>query len=63
MVPFGGSKRLQLFLESFNLTNRANIATLNNNYGPTAAQPLASWFQPTVYFPPREIQLGASLNF
>lgn len=63
MLPVGGSRRLQVFLESFNALNRANIATVNNNYGPNAAQPLASWMQPTVYFPPREIQLGVSLNF
>ena len=63
MLPLGGARRLHMYVESFNLLNRANVGVLNNNYGPNAAQPLASWLQPQQYFPPREIQLGARLTF
>jgi hypothetical protein len=61
-VPLPKTK-LQIYVESFNLLNTANIALVNNNYGANAAQPLASWMTPQLYFPPREIQLGARLTF
>jgi hypothetical protein len=63
MVPLGGARRLHMYVESFNLLNQANVAVLNNNYGPIASQPLVSWLQPQQYFPPREIQLGARFTF
>jgi hypothetical protein len=64
---------LQITAEAFNLTNRTNYATVNDEVGPTFAPPfkvqgsaLLSPSQPlgfTSDFPKREIQLGARLSF
>jgi hypothetical protein len=63
MVPFRTRQRLNLYVESFNILNNDRIRTVDNNYGPNPASPLASWLRPTSYFPPREVQLGARLTF
>jgi hypothetical protein len=63
-VPLGQDKRkLNLYLESFNILNSERIRTVDNNYGPDPAQPLPAWMQPLTFFPPREVQLGARLLF
>ncbi len=63
-LPLGQNKRkLNLYLESFNVFNRERIRTVDNNYGPDPTQPLAAWLQPLTFFPPREVQLGARLLF
>jgi len=59
----GAARRIQVYVETFNLLNQDNVALVNNNYGPNAATPAATWMRPTQYFPPREIQLGARLTF
>jgi hypothetical protein len=63
-VPIGPKgRKISVYVESFNLTNRVNVRTVDNNYGPTPGQPLAHWMVPTSYFAPREVQLGARLYF
>jgi hypothetical protein len=64
---------VQITAEAFNLANRTNYATVNDEVGPTFAGPfnvhgIAQLLpsQPlgfTADFPKREIQLGARLNF
>jgi hypothetical protein len=62
-VKLHGSSRLQMYVETFNLLNKKNVALVNNNYGLNAATPSAIWLQPTQYFPPREVQLGLRMTF
>lgn len=57
------SRRLQLFLESYNLLNHENVMTVLNDYGPNPALPKGLWMTPALFFPAREIQLGARLAF
>lgn len=69
-VPVGGAiktggnqQKLHFYLECYNLLNRVNVRTTDNNYGPTNGQPLVTFMTPTSYFPPREVQLGVRLVF
>jgi hypothetical protein len=59
----GAASRLQVYVETFNLLNKENVALVNNNFGLSPASPAATWMRPTQYFPPREVQLGARLTF
>jgi hypothetical protein len=59
-VPKG---KLSVYLEGFNLFNQTNVMSVDNNYGPNPAQPLATWLTPTVYYAPRQVQLGARFTF
>jgi hypothetical protein len=54
---------IALYAEGFNLFNRVNVQSVNNNYGPTAGQPLSAWLLPTAYYPPRQMQFGVHLGF
>jgi hypothetical protein len=64
---------LQLMAEAFNLANRTNYATVNDEVGPAFAPPFkvhgSAQLSPsqalgfTSDFPKREIQLGARVNF
>lgn len=62
-VPFGGAKRLQATVEAFNIYNRDNVRTVDNQWGtnPEAAGP--AFGQPLSYFNPREVQLGLRVVF
>jgi hypothetical protein len=62
-LPITAREKIQLTVEGFNLFNRANIATENTLYGTIAGQPNAAFGTPLTYFPPRQFQLGARLNF
>ena len=62
-IPIVPRERLQLTVEGFNLFNRANIRTANTLYGTVAGQPNPVFSTPLTYFPPRQFQLGARLNF
>jgi hypothetical protein len=55
--------KLSVYLEGFNLFNQTNVMSVDNNYGPTSGAPLASWLAPTVYYAPRQVQLGARFMF
>jgi Carboxypeptidase regulatory-like domain len=62
-IPIVPREKLQLTVEGFNLFNRASIRTANTLYGTVAGQPNAAFGTPLSYFPPRQFQLGARLNF
>jgi hypothetical protein len=60
-----GPLQLELLLEGFNLTNRANVVTRNTNFGsgefPT--NPTPAFGQVTAVGDPRAFQLGARVRF
>ena len=62
-IPFQDNRKLQLFLEGFNILNHENVRTVDRNYGPNASQPGPNWMSITSWFQPREIQLGVKLAF
>jgi hypothetical protein len=62
-LPLGQSRRLQTYLEGFNLLNHENVSNVLNDYGPTPGAPKSLWLAPALWFPPREIQLGFRLVF
>jgi hypothetical protein len=62
-VKLQNARRIQIYVEAFNLLNHENVLTVNNNYGPTPSAPLSSWMRPTSWAPPREIQLATRLSF
>ena len=39
--PLQNARKLMVYLEGFNLLNHQNVLTVNNNYGPEPAAPLA----------------------
>jgi hypothetical protein len=61
-VPLGGDRRLDIFVEFFNLFNTVNFGNAYNGNGRSSA-----FRQPTGYIPsigyPREVQLGARFRF
>lgn len=59
----GEARRMQIFLESFNLLNHENLISVLNDYGPNPAAPKSLWLKPALYFPPREVQLGFRFVF
>jgi Carboxypeptidase regulatory-like domain/TonB dependent receptor-like, beta-barrel len=61
----GGSVRLTLLAEGFNLTNHVNVLTRNTNFGPGAypADPLPSFGTITAVADPRSFQFGARVRF
>jgi len=62
MLPIRQHK-ISLYLEAYNVFNVVNIQTVNNNYGATAGSPSSFWMQPTAYYPPRQVQVGAHWSF
>jgi hypothetical protein len=62
-VPVGGARQLQVMVESFNLTNRANVRDTNVTYGPDPANPFPLFGTTTSYAAPREVQIGLRLVF
>jgi hypothetical protein len=61
----GKGVRLEGQVEAFNLTNRVNVVTLNNNFGagtyPTSPSP--TFGQVTAVGDPRSLQFGVRLRF
>jgi hypothetical protein len=55
--------RVDLYVEAYNIFNRANVQVVNNDYGPTPGQPKSAWLLPTVYYPPFQAQFGLRLGF
>jgi hypothetical protein len=62
-LPFGGTRRLQATVEAFNIYNRENVRTVDNQWGPTPGQPTTGFGVPLSYFNPREVQLGLRFVF
>ena len=63
MVPLKQARKLHFYVEGYNMLNTENIRTFNSDYGPTPGSPKERWMQPTTYFPPRQVQVGARLVF
>jgi len=65
MVPLSDRLRLEVMVEGFNLTNRANVVTRNTNFGAGAypANPSATFGQATAVGDPRAFQFGARVRF
>jgi hypothetical protein len=65
MFRLGNRVQLEALLEGFNLTDRANVVTRNNNFGagtyPTNPSP--TFGQITAVGEPRSFQLGARVRF
>ena len=59
----GGQRRLQATVEAFNLYNRDNLRSVDNQWGTNAAVASAGFGAPLSYFSPREVQLGLSFRF
>jgi hypothetical protein len=61
---FGSKVRMELMVEGFNLTDRANVVTRNTNFGsgtyPTNPSP--SYGQITAVGDPRSFQFGGRLR-
>jgi hypothetical protein len=57
--------RVEGLLEVFNLTNRVNVLTRNQTFGPASypANPVATFNQVTAVGDPRTLQIGARLTF
>jgi len=53
---FGGAKRLQVFMEVFNVPNYSTVLTVNETVGP-------NWLQPQIIDQPRHFQFGAQFDF
>ena len=62
-VPFGNTRRLQATVEAFNIYNRDNVRTVENQWGTNPTQPSPTFGVPLSYFSPREVQLGLRLSF
>jgi hypothetical protein len=62
-VPMGGQRRLQATVEAFNIYNRDNIRSVDNQWGTNPAAANAGFGAPLSYFSPREVQLGLSFRF
>ena len=58
---FGGTT-IEGRFEVFNLTNRFNVAGVDNTWG-LGAQPLPSFMQPTSTAPPRRYQVSGRVSF
>jgi hypothetical protein len=61
----GKGVRLEGQVEAFNLTNRVNVVTLNNNFGAGAypTNPSTTFGQVTAVADPRSLQLGLRVRF
>ncbi len=62
-VPMGGTRRIQATVEAFNIYNRDNLRTVDNQWGTDPAVPGPGFGVPLSYFNPREVQLGLRFLF
>jgi hypothetical protein len=64
-VPAGARAHVDVVVEVFNLFNRSNFTEVNNIFGTGAFPdaPLATFGQPTVAGPPRQVQIGVRVGF
>ena len=61
-VPIGGTRKLELIVEGFNLTNRLNPTNVNRTWGPNST-PNTSFNTPTAAETARQFQLAARFSF
>jgi hypothetical protein len=62
-LPVGADRRIQAYVESYNILNHENVRTVLTDYGPVTGTPKARWLEPNLWFPPREVQLGLRFAF
>lgn len=62
-VPLRGASRLQATVEAFNIYNRENVRTVDNQWGTNPTAPNPGFGVPLSYFNPREVQLGLRFVF
>ncbi len=60
--PFGGVRRLDVVVESFNLLNHANVRQINQIFG-SKAPPLAGFGIPTAGAGARQLQFSLDFEF
>ena len=65
VFPLRDRVKLEGLVEVFNLTNRANVVTLNGNFGagPYPSNPSSTFGQATAVGEPRSVQLGVRARF
>lgn len=63
VVPLANERKLQFYVEGFNLANRINVRTVQTDMGQDMSNPKAIFGTPLSYFAPREVQLGVRLQF
>ena len=65
VFPVGDRLQLEGLVEVFNLTNRANVVTLNGNFGAGAypTNPSSNFGQATAVGEPRGVQLGVRVRY
>jgi hypothetical protein len=62
-VPVGQGRRLMTYLEGYNILNNENVRSVLNDYGPDSTAPRERWLEPSLWFPPREVQFGVRFTF
>ena len=62
-LPMGGERRLQTYLEGYNVLNHENVRTVLDDLGPDPGNPRNRWLEPSLWFPPREVQFGLRFSF
>ncbi len=62
-IPMGGDKRLQATIEAFNVYNKDNLRTVDNQWGTNPSLAGTAFGVPLSYFAPREMQLGLRFTF
>ena len=61
-IPFGQLSRLDFVVEAFNLFNHPNVSLINPFFG-SAAAPLQTFNQPTLFAPPRQLRFSIDFEF
>jgi hypothetical protein len=61
-IPFGGKRRLDFVVETFNLFNHPNVLERNPFYG-TGAAPLASYGAPIAFAAARQLRFSIDFEF
>jgi hypothetical protein len=62
-LPFGERVKIDLIAEVFNLFNRVNISTVNNNFRNIRFEESRFKSTPTAVFDPRQFQFAIKVNF
>jgi hypothetical protein len=57
------NQKISFYVEAFNAFNQVNAQGVNNNYGAVNGSPLSVFMTPTVYYAPRQVQLGIHWSF